>query len=77
MTLKQLSPSYAQSALLIRRRIDLLRQQERCTADDDVRRQLRQRIRDLTPLEAECRRLATHTDRYYDRGYHRYDCYTV
>ena len=77
MTLKQLSPSYTQSAQLIRRRIDLLRRQERCTADEGARRQLRRRISDLTPLEAECRRLAVHTDRYYDRGYHRYDCYTV
>lgn len=77
MTLKQLSPSYIQSAQLIHRRIDLLRRQERNAADAETRRRLQRRIRDLQPLETECRRLANHTDRYYDRGYHRYDCYTV
>lgn len=77
MTLKELSPGYLHSARLIRGRIETLRQAESCSRNAEERLRLQQRIRTLQPLEAECRRLAKLTDHYYDRGYHRYDCYTI
>lgn len=77
MTLKEMSPQYADSAALIRARIRELRAEARQQDDPDVVRMLNRRIDDLTPLLRECREIAVLTDRYYERSYHKHERYTL
>lgn len=77
MTLKEMSPQYADSAELIRARIRELRAEVRQQEDPDVARMLNRRIDELTPLLRECREIAVLTDRYYERSYHKHERYTL
>lgn len=77
MTLQQLSPQYAASALAIHQRILQLSDQLFLTDDPEEMRSLHRRICDLRPMERQARELATLTARYYDRRYHPYDVYTL
>lgn len=77
MTLLELSNTYQDSALLLQGRIQKLRLAVRETTDPEAARQLRSRISALEPLLREMRELAVLTARYYDRGYHRSEKYTV
>ncbi len=77
MTLLELSNTYQDSALLLQGRIRKLRLAVRETTDPEAARQLRSRISALEPLLREMRELAVLTARYYDRGYHRSEKYTV
>ena len=77
MTLKEMSPQYADSAELMRARIRGLRAEVRQQDDPDVVRMLNRRIDDLTPLLRECREIAVLTDRYYERSYHKHERYTL
>lgn len=77
MTLLELSRAYRDSAAAIRGRIAELRAWERAEGDPAAAARLQRRIQDLTPLLREARELATLTERYYDRSYHRYEQYTL
>ena len=77
MTLLEMSVLYGQSADQLRSRISTLRAQARQQSDPDARRQLCQRIRDLTPLLRESRELAALTAHYYERGYSRHARYRL
>ena len=77
MTLKEMSPQYADSAALIRARMRELRAEVRRQDDPDVVNNLNRRIADLTPLLRECREIAELTARYYDRSYHKNERYAL
>ena len=66
MTLARMAVSYRQSALLLRERINELKEAEK-TADPDERSRLGQRIKDLSVLYRETRETARLLEHYYDR----------
>ena len=77
MTLQQLSQQYREEAQALHGRIVFLRQeQDRCD-DRESAELLRRRIRELEPLHRQTRQLAELTARYYDRGYHKNEYYTL
>ncbi len=77
MTMMELSRSYEESALLLRRRLKLLRQHLAAETDPEAVFQLRRRIAELTPMLTQMNELAELTARYYERGYYRNEKYTV
>lgn len=77
MTLTELSESYEQAAVLLRRRLSLLRGLIAQTEDPEEIWHLRRRIAQLTPMLTEMNELAELTARYYDRGFWRSEKYTL
>ena len=77
MTLAELSAGYEESARLLRRRMQYLRQALRETDDPEVRWDLSRRIAELTPILTQMNELSDLTAHYYDRGYWRDEKYTV
>ena len=77
MTMMELSRSYEESALLLRRRLKLLRQKMTVETDPEAVFQLRRRIAELTPMLTQMNELADLTAHYYDRGYYRSEKYTL
>jgi len=77
MELKTLSQEYGRSAQLITRRIRELRLQECREEDPEKKVSLQRRIRDLRPLQEQCRELEKLTAHYYERGYGRNGKYLV
>lgn len=77
MTLLELSVEYrAQEAALAGRMAELTQQLAR-TKSRGQRQTLEERIHLLATMHREARELAVLTERYYDRGYHRNDRYTL
>ena len=77
MTLKELSQSYEESALLLRKRLWHLRQDLARSRDPEETWHLKRRIAELTPILTQMNELAELTAHYYDRGYWRNEKYTV
>ena len=77
MKLSELSPAYRAGEEAILGRIRELSDRLEVAVDPEEIAALRRRIRDLRPLQRECRELAELTARYYERGYHRNEKYTV
>ncbi len=77
MTLREMSESYEQSAVLLRRRLRELRCQLAHATDAEEIFRLKRRIRELTPMLTQMNELAELTARYYERGYWRNKKYTL
>ncbi len=77
MTLREMSDSYEQSAVLLRRRLRELRLQLAQAADAEEIFHLKRRIGELTPMLTQMNELAELTARYYERGYWRNKKYTL
>ena len=77
MTLKEMSPQYADSAELIRARIRELRAEKKVTNSPTALHKIDQRINELTPMQREMRELSELTKRYYERSYHKNERYSV
>lgn len=77
MTLREMSKDYEAAALLLRRRLRLLRQELAHAQDPEAVWQIQRRITELTPMLTEMNELAELTARYYERGYYRNEKYTV
>ena len=77
MTLQELSKYYEQSAVLLRKRLRLLRQLLATETDPEEIFHLKRRIQELTPILTQMNELAELTAHYYDRGYWRSEKYTV
>jgi len=78
VTLLELSAVYSESARALRLRIRELEQKKKlCREDPETVRKLNRRIAELDPLLREARELAVLTARYYDRGYHKDEKYTL
>lgn len=77
MTLQQLAPTYRNSAVLLRERLRTLRRLEKATANREERWHLKMRISELTVMLTQMNELAELTNRYYERGYHRNEKYTL
>ena len=77
MTLAEMSKDYEAAALLLRRRLRLLRLELAREQDPDRIWRIQRRITELTPMLTEMNELAELTARYYERGYYRNEKYTV
>lgn len=77
MKLSELAPSYRAEERAIQRRIRSLQRKLERESDPEEIRCLQRRIRDLQPLQRQCRELAELTAHYYERGYYRNEKYTV
>ncbi len=77
MTLQQISLSYAEAAIPVRRRLRELRQAAARERDPEKLWHLKRRIAELTPILTQLNELAELTAHYYDRGYYRNEKYTV
>ena len=77
MTMTELSRSYEEAAVLLRRRLRYLRQALAATADPEEIWHIKRRIAELTPILTQMNELADLTAHYYDRGYWRNEKYTV
>lgn len=77
MTLKEMSPQYADSAELIRARIRELRAEKKVTNSPTALHKIDQRINELTPMQREMRELSELTKRYYERSYHKNERYSI
>ena len=77
MTLAEMSKDYEAAALLLRRRLRLLRLELAREQDPDRIWRIQRRITELTPMLTEMNELAELTRRYYEPGYHRNEKYTL
>lgn len=77
MTLTELSRTYEEAAVPLRRRLRELRRMEKRARFTEEKFQIRRRIQELTPMLTEMNELAELTAHYYDRGYWRNEKYTV
>ena len=77
MTLAQMSREYEASAVLLRRRLRLLRQELAKAEDPEQIWHLKRRIAELTPMLTQMNELSELTARYYERGYYRNEKYTL
>lgn len=77
MCLADLSPGYAESARLLRSRMNQIRKALRETDDPDEKWHLQRRLAELTPMLTQVNELAELTARYYERGYWRNEKYTL
>lgn len=77
MALKDLSKDYEAAAVLLRRRLKLLRQMLAATTDPEEIFHIKRRIAELSPMLTEMNELAELTAHYYDRGYYRNEKYTL
>lgn len=77
MTLRELSGEYEASAVLLRRRLKLLRQMLANSRGEEEIWHIKRRIAELTPMLTQMNELAELTRRYYERGYYRNEKYTL
>ena len=77
MTLQEMSREYEASAVLLRERLKLLRQELAKAEDPEEIWHLKRRIAELTPMLTQMNELAELTAHYYDRGYYRSEKYTL
>ena len=77
MTLLEISRSYREAALPLRRRLKELRMALRETDDPEEIWHIKRRIAELTPMLTQMNELAELTEHYYDRGYWRSEKYTL
>ena len=77
MTMTELSRSYEEAAVLLRKRLYLLRRSLEASGDPEEIWQLKRRITELMPILTQMNELAELTAHYYDRGYWRSEKYTV
>ena len=77
MTLREMSAEYRISARLLSDRLRILRQQARASTDRDEAWHLARRIATLTEMLTQMNELATHTERYYERGYRGNEKYRI
>ena len=77
MTMLELSRSYEESAVPLRRRLRELREAMARSEDPEEIWHLKRRIGELTPMLTQMNELAELTARYYERGYWRSEKYTV
>ena len=77
MTLKELSKCYREAAEPLRARLSQLRKELKTATDPEEIWHLKRRIAELTPMLTQMNELAELTERYYERGYHRSDKYTL
>lgn len=77
MTLGELSRGYREAAEPLRRRLSQLRRELKEEQDPEKIWHLRRRIAELTPMLTQVNELAELTERYYERGYHRDEKYTL
>ena len=77
MTLYEMSFVYEKSWELLRKRVQELRRAEKETKDSKELRRIRQRLSELDPILREMRELTMHTRRYYEKGYHKNEKYSL
>lgn len=77
MTLLQISRTYEEAAVPLRKRLQYLRQALAQAEDPEEVWHLKRRIAELTPMLTEMNELAELTARYYERGYYRSEKYTL
>lgn len=77
MTLLRMAVDYRQSGELIRLRIAALKEAQQQTDDMDEKLRYEGRIRDLSAMYRDTREVALVLERYYDRGYHRNERYSL
>ena len=77
MSLQELSREYEASAALLRKRLQLLRQELAKAEDPEEIWHLKRRIAELTPMLTQMNELADLTAHYYERGYYRSEKYTL
>ena len=77
MTLQELSLSYEAAAQPLRARLRQLRRQLAAETDPDAVWHIKRRIAELTPMLTQMNELAELTSRYYERGYHKNEKYTL
>lgn len=77
MMLAELSEGYRQSALLLRRRLRILRKRLAVSCSAEERASLRHEVAMLTPILTQCRDLAELTAHYYERSFYRDEKYTL
>jgi hypothetical protein len=77
MTLREMSKDYEAAAVLLRKRLRLLRQKLKEAEDPEEIWHLKRRIAELTPMLTQVNELAELTAYYYDRGYWRSEKYTL
>ena len=75
MTLAQLSVSYRQEESILRERILLVRELPAQTQEEELVKQ--DRLRLLEAMRRDVRDVAVICDRYYDRGYHINERYSL
>ena len=77
MTLQEISRDYEAAAVLLRNRLQQLRQDLETARDPEEIWHLKRRIAELTPMLTEMNELRDLTAHYYERGYYRSEKYTV
>ena len=77
MTLLELSRCYEAAAVPLRARLKQLRQELGNAPDPEEIWHLKRRIAELTPMLTQMNELAELTARYYEKGYHRNEKYTL
>ena len=77
MTLLEMSKDYEAAAVLLRKRLRLLRQKLKQAQDPEEIWHLKRRIAELTPMLSQCNALAELCEHYYERGYYRDERYTL
>lgn len=77
MLMSELSLEYKKSYAAIHSRIVTLRAAAKAEADPMREAVLQERIKALDQLRKEARELAELTARYYERGYHKNEKYTL
>ena len=77
MTLEELSKCYEEAAVPLRARLRELRILLAQAQDPEEVWHLKRRIAELTPMLTQMNELAELTARYYERGYHRNEKYTL
>ena len=75
MTLAQLSVSYRQEENILRQRILLVRELPALTQEEELVKQ--DRLRLLEAMRRDVRDVAVICERYYDRGYHINERYSL
>lgn len=77
VTLMEISRDYRRAAKLLQIQLARLRMQMRTTQDREELWHIRRKIVELTPILTQVNELAELTERYYERGYHRDEKYTL
>lgn len=77
MTLQEISREYEAAARPLRSRLRQLRQELAAETDPETIWHLKRRIAELTPILTQMNELAELTGRYYERGYHKNEKYTL
>lgn len=77
VTLMEISKDYRSAAQALGKQLYLLRAELRTTQDREKQWHIRRRILEITPILTQMNELAELTERYYERGYHRNEKYTL